>query len=85
MKTFEEIKKEGVDLSLKDLEKIRFILNQFEKELHSKKRGISENAGIFIKTIILFLENDYGLKEWHEIILQNIIKKIENKRKQKIH
>ena len=85
MKTIEEIRKWGIDMSLKDLQKLRKILNEFERDLKSDVVGVAESIGIAIKTVCLFFENDAGFKTWFDGISSEIINKVEENRKQTRH
>ena len=85
MKTFEEVRKWGIDMSLKDLEKIHGILKEFENDLSSQETGVPENAGIAIKTVCLFFESQPGFETWFKSIREEIINKVEENRKQTRH
>jgi hypothetical protein len=85
MKTIEEIRKWGIDMSLKDLNKIQEILDTLKKDLESKETGVPENAGIAIKTVSLFFKNKTGFETWFKSIREEIINKVEENRKQTRH
>lgn len=84
-KTYEEIKKEAIKYTLDELEMVRSLLNNFEKDLSSKEEGVPENAGIAIKTMYLFVTNKSGFEIWFTEIRDLIIEKIKENKKQTRH
>lgn len=84
-KTYEEIKKDAIKYTLDELETVRNLLNNFEKDLSSNEESVPENAEIAIKTMYLFCSNKGGFETWFTEIKNSIIEKIKENKKQTRH
>ena len=85
MKTIEEIRAWGIAESLKELEKIKNVLNRFENGLTDPEIGIPEFSGIAIKTVFLFLESEHGFQAWLKNIQKALVLQMQENKTQTRH